>query len=102
MTAGGMRLQGEVTDFGPSGLARLMRRLAHNALVIGGISMMAVGFLAQMSLLSIAAVSFAVPATASSFFIETVLAKVILGEHISRTRWIGAVIVGIGVALLEF
>lgn len=101
LSAAGMKRQGEITDFRPRGLARLLAALVRNRHVIGGICMMGVAFLAQISLLSIAAVSFAVPATASSYFLETVLAKFVLGEHIGRTRWIGAIIVGIGVALLE-
>jgi drug/metabolite transporter (DMT)-like permease len=62
---------------------------------------MGIAFFALISLLSISELSFAVPATASSYLIETILAKYVLGEHINRTRWIGAALVASGVALLD-
>ena len=97
----GMKRHGEVNDFRPSGIARLLRTLARNFYVIAGIVMMAIAFFALISLLSIADLSFAVPATASSYMIETLLAKYVLGEHISRMRWLGAVLVAIGVSILD-
>jgi uncharacterized membrane protein len=54
-----------------------------------------------MTLLSVADVSFAVPATAASFVLETAMAKVILKEHIGARRWVGASLVACGVALLS-
>ena len=61
---------------------------------------MAISFFAFMVLLSVADLSFAVPATAASFVIETMLAKYFLGEHVDGRRWAGAVLVAFGVALL--
>jgi uncharacterized membrane protein len=43
--------------------------------------------------------SFAVPASASSFVVETVLARFVLGERISVRRAAGSVMVLIGVVL---
>lgn len=62
----GMKRQGEVRDFRPSGIAHLIARLARNSLVVGGIGAMAFAFLAQLSLLSISTLSFALPASAST------------------------------------
>jgi len=53
-------------------------------------------------LLSIAKVSFAVPATASSYIFETLLAKYVLKEHVDARRWGAAVLVAVGVTLLQF
>ena len=102
LDAAGMKRHGEICDFGPRALARFIASLVHNRYVIGGVAAMAVAFIAQLSLLSIADLSFAVPASASSYFVETLLAKVLLGEQISRIRWIGAGFVAVGVALLNF
>jgi drug/metabolite transporter (DMT)-like permease len=96
----GMRRNGRVYDLAPKGIARLIRALAHNRYVLGGIAAMAIAFFALMALLSIANVSFAVPATAGSFLLETVLAKLILKEDIHWQRWLGASVVACGVALL--
>ena len=101
LNAEGMRCHGEVTNFHPSAIVRLLASLVRNRFVIGGVLMMTVAFFAQMSLLSIADISFAVPATAAGYILETVLAKFLLGEHISRVRWFGAALVGVGVMLLE-
>ena len=62
---------------------------------------MAVSFFAFMTLLSIADLSFAVPATAVTYVFETVLAKYLLKERISWGRWAGASLVACGVALLS-
>jgi len=53
-----------------------------------------------MKLLSVADVSFAVPVTAASVVIETVLAKLVLKETVTVKRWAGACLVAFGVALL--
>lgn len=101
LDASAMKRHGEVRDFGPRSLVHLIWDLARNPFIVGGIAAMAVAFAAQMSLLSIAELSFAVPASASSYVLETILAKIVLGEHINRTRWIGAALVATGVLLLQ-
>jgi drug/metabolite transporter (DMT)-like permease len=50
---------------------------------------------------AIANLSFAVPATAFSYVLETALAKYILKEHIGWRRWAGASLVGCGVLLVS-
>jgi uncharacterized membrane protein len=44
--------------------------------------------------------SFAVPASAASFILETVLAKLVLKENVGLKRAVGALIVLAGVAML--
>jgi bacterial/archaeal transporter family protein len=101
LNAFGMRRHGHVRDFHPSGLRRLFRSLARNRYVIGGIAAMAISFFALLSLLSIADLSFAIPATSASYLFETILAKFILKEDIHWHRWLGACFVACGVALLS-
>jgi drug/metabolite transporter (DMT)-like permease len=62
---------------------------------------MAVSFFAYLGLLTIADLSFAVPATAVTYVLETVLAKYVLKEHVSWLRWAGAALVICGVALVS-
>jgi drug/metabolite transporter (DMT)-like permease len=100
LNAYGMRSQGHVQDFHPHALVRLLRLLAHNRYVIGGLVAMAVAFFALLQLLSIADLSFSVPATAASFLLETILAKVLLKEEVHWQRWLGACLVACGVGLL--
>jgi drug/metabolite transporter (DMT)-like permease len=101
LNAMGMKRNGEVHDFRPYAIFRLTASLARNPYVAVGVPAMAVSFFALMALLSIAKLSFAVPATASSYVLETALAKYILREHIGWRRWAGASLVGCGVLLVS-
>jgi drug/metabolite transporter (DMT)-like permease len=101
LNAFGMRQHGGVEDFHPSGIRRLIRSISRNRYVVGGIIAMFVGFFALLSLLSIADLSFAIPATAGSYMIETILAKWILKEQVHWQRWLGACLVACGVGLLS-
>jgi drug/metabolite transporter (DMT)-like permease len=96
----GMREHGEVRDFGASGLRRLLAALARNRYILGGIMASAISFFSLLLLLSISNLSFAVPATAASYLLETVLAKFVLKEQISWRRWAGASLVAGGVVML--
>ncbi len=98
----GMKRHGEIHDLRPRAIPRLIRSLITNLYVMGGIGAMAIAFFALLSLLSIAPLSFAVPATAASYILETILAKYLLGEHVTWQRWLGASVVALGVALLAF
>jgi drug/metabolite transporter (DMT)-like permease len=96
----GMQRHGRVQNFAPSGIGRLIGSIVRNGYVLGGIAAMAVSFFALLSLLSVANVSFAIPATAASYMLETILAKLILREDVRWRRWLGATLVSLGVMLL--
>ena len=100
LQAKGMREQGEIDDFRPGALGLVLAAMVRNRVIIASVGCMAVSFFAFMTLLSVADVSFAVPATAASYVLETILAKFMLGESISGRRWLGALLVACGVALL--
>jgi drug/metabolite transporter (DMT)-like permease len=102
LNTAGMKRQGEVEDLGPRSFAVMVKRILHNPLVLGGFAALAVSFFALLSLLSISSVSFAVPATAISYLLETLLAKYILGEDVRSRRWAAAALVACGVVLLSF
>ncbi len=101
LQAVGMRRHGEVHDFRPGAIRRLLAMLARNRYIVLSVAAMAVSFFAFMSLLSISDLSFAVPATAATYVLETALAKVLLKEQIGWGRWTGALLVACGVALLS-
>lgn len=99
-TAAGDVLQSlEMKRHSESTLGGTVAMLARPNLILG-ILCMAISFFAFMALLSIADLSFAVPATAASFVVETVLAKYFLREHVDRRRWMGVLLVALGVAML--
>lgn len=95
-----MKAHGEVSDFRPKGIARLLLRLARRWKLIVAIAFMALSFFSFMALLSRADLSFAVPATAAGFVLETLMARFYLKERIGRKRWVGACVVACGVVLL--
>lgn len=100
LNTAGMKEHGEIDDFRPRHLGHVLLSLLRNAKVMGGIVALAVSFFSMMALLSIANLSFAVPASAASYIVETILAKVLLGERIVPLRWAGATLVAFGVLLL--
>jgi drug/metabolite transporter (DMT)-like permease len=101
MQALGMRRHGEIRDFRPGALGRAMALLARNRFVIGSVAAMAVSFFAYLGLLTISDLSFAVPATAITYVLETALAHYVLRERVTWLRWTGAVLVVCGVALVS-
>jgi drug/metabolite transporter (DMT)-like permease len=101
MQAMGMRRHGEIRDFRPGALGRAAALLARNRFVIGSVAAMAVSFFAYLGLLTLTDLSFAVPATAVTYVLETVLARLLLKERVTALRWAGAALVVCGVALVS-
>jgi drug/metabolite transporter (DMT)-like permease len=101
LQAMGMRHHGEIHDFRPGALGRALAALARNRYVIGSVAAMAVSFFAYLGLLSITDLSFAVPATAVTYVLETVMARYVLQENVDSLRWAGAALVICGVALVS-
>ncbi len=64
------------------------------------IAAMAASFFAFLSLLSVADLTFAVPATASYIVLDTMTARWLLRERVDWRRWSGAALIAAGVALL--
>jgi drug/metabolite transporter (DMT)-like permease len=94
-----MKRHGEVR-FSGGRLGRALAHLVRRRYLALAILCMAVSFFAFLKLLSFADVSFAVPASAGSFVLETILAKLVLGEKVNLRRWAGAGLVAFGVAFL--
>lgn len=94
-----MKRAGE-QSVGARGLARLLKALATRLNLILSIVCLAVSFFAFMALVQAEPLSFAVPASASSFILETVLAKFVLKERVGMRRAAGALLVLAGVMLL--
>jgi drug/metabolite transporter (DMT)-like permease len=87
-------------DLRPGRWAEVLRKLARRGPLVLAVFFMAISFFAFMKLLSVADLSFAVPVTAASVALETVLARIVLREKVTALRWAGALCVACGVALL--
>lgn len=96
----GMKLHGEIHDFRPAALGNAFRRLIRNWHLGLSLVLLAVSFGAFLVLLSVADLSFAVPATALEYVSTTLLAQYLLGEKVNWRRWAGAGLVACGVVLL--
>jgi drug/metabolite transporter (DMT)-like permease len=82
-------------------LGRLLGMIVKRRFLILAILCMAVSFFSFMALVQTEPLSFAVPASAASFILETALAKLVLKEKVGVKRAAGALIVLAGVVLLE-
>lgn len=82
------------------GLVRLLGTIVRRRYLVLAILCMAVSFFTFMTLVQAEPLSFAVPASAASFIFETLLAKLVLREHVGVRRAAGALIVLCGVVLL--
>ncbi len=89
-----------VKQLRPDRWGRTLVDLSHRLPLVAAVFLMAISFFAFMKLLSVADLSFAVPATAGSVVLETLLARVLLGEKVSAMRWAGTLCVACGVVLL--
>ena len=69
-------------------------------LVAIGVCMQIAWLLMRMSLLSQADLSFILPVTAAGYVISTFLGRVVLHEQVSLARWIGAILISAGAALV--
>jgi drug/metabolite transporter (DMT)-like permease len=95
-----MKRHGEIDEFRPGRWGRIMGGALRRRYLILSIVFMTLSFFAFLQLLSIADLSFAVPATAASYVVETVLAKLLLKERLNWKRWAGAGLVACGVGML--
>jgi len=102
LLARAMRQVGDVHDLlRHSGLWTLIARVLSNGTFALGVAAMAVAFFSLLFALSWGDVSLVAPAAASLTFIGNAFAaKIFLHERVDRRRWIAAVLVAAGVALL--
>ena len=90
----------EARDLRPDRWHRALAGILQRGPLVLSVFFMAISFFAFMKLLSVADLSFAVPVTAASMVVETVLARLILREKVTALRWAGACLVAGGVVLL--
>lgn len=96
----GMKQVGELENFHPVALLRFLRNAAKNGWVWFALPLLAASFYSLLILLSWAPLSVVIPASAFNYVVGTVGAKYILKEQVSSKRWMGVVMVCIGVTLV--
>jgi drug/metabolite transporter (DMT)-like permease len=95
-----MKQVGEVTDFRPMALVRVILQAMRVSWMWIGISMMALAFFSLLAVLSIENVSFVVPVTALNYAAGALGGKFFLGERVTPRRWAGVLLVCVGVTLV--
>jgi drug/metabolite transporter (DMT)-like permease len=102
LLASAMRRVGDLDEIRDrSGLRGAIVAVLSESRFLGGIGFMALSFFSLLFSLSNADVSLIAPAAGSLTFVtNAVAAKWFLGENVDRRRWLAAVFVCCGVALL--
>jgi drug/metabolite transporter (DMT)-like permease len=102
LTAGAMRRIGDLDEIrAHSGLLGAIKAVTGSGMFLLGVLSMALSFFSLLFTLSNVDVSLAAPASASLTFIgNAAAAKIFLHENVDRRRWMAAVLVCAGVALL--
>ena len=97
-----MKVVGEAPSLRPIEVAKVILRALRVPWMWLGVGMMALAFFSLLGALSIYNVSFVVPVTALSYVAGAFGGVVFLREHVTLQRWLGVLLVAIGVALVFF
>jgi len=95
-----MKTVGEVTDFRPMALLRVLNRAVRIGWMWLGLLQMTLAFFALLGMLSLENVSLVIPVTALSYAFGALGGRFFLGERVNRQRWAGVLLVCVGVALV--
>lgn len=95
-----MKQIGEVKTFYPHHLLRVIGRAFSIGWMWLGLGLMTLSFFSLLMVLSWENVSLVVPVTALSYVIGAFGGKFLLGEHIETRRWLGVLLVCLGVLLV--
>jgi hypothetical protein len=100
MLSHGMRQMGPVAGGHPAGLLHLLQHVVTTPPVLMGTALQAVGFGTFLGLLSEADLSLVVPAGAGTYVLIALLSRWVLHETVPPQRWMGVLLVTVGVALV--
>ena len=96
----GMKQVGEPESFRPVALLRFIGKAIRSGWVWLALPLLAASFYSLLILLSWAPLSVVIPASAFNYVVGTFGAKYLLREQVSHKRWMGVIMVCIGVTLV--
>lgn len=96
----GMKSIGEVKSFEPIALFSLFIQVFTNIWIWLGIGFLILSLICYLTAVSKLDLSFVLPITSSNYVLNAVFAWIILGEQVSEIRWIGTLLVSIGVLIV--
>ncbi len=91
---------GDISSFSPLELFRSGVAAMGNPWVLLGVALLVVYFAAHTLILSWADLSYVLLVTSSGYILVAALSRLVLGEHISYSRWAGTLLVAVGAALV--
>ena len=71
-----------------------------NLWILAGIALLMIWMFAQLTMFTWADLSYVLPVTASGYILTAVLSKFLLNENISAARWVGIVLISLGVVFV--
>ena len=97
----GMKAIGEVDTLAPGELLSIGMQVFTSPTIWAGIGLLTVFFLLFLVALSWADLSFVLPVTAFGYVLNAVMARTLLSEQVSVTRWAGTLVICVGVAVVS-
>lgn len=91
---------GHMPQFAHTALAHYLVALLEEPYLLPGVALTALYTLTQLSLFSWADLSFVVPCISSSYVASTLLGEFVLGEHVQLIRWMGVILITVGVTMV--
>ncbi|HEX4230162.1 MAG TPA: hypothetical protein VHZ07_15920 [Bryobacteraceae bacterium] len=71
-----------------------------NPRLVGGTGLLTLALLSRLSLYTWADLTYVLPVTASGYVITALLSKFVLHEYISNNRWVGVLLISLGVMIV--
>lgn len=96
----GMKQIGAISNWHPSALLSAFERTFHSGPIWLGITSLLLFFVAYLLVLSWADYSYVQPASATGYLFVAVLGYLLLGEVIPKMRWVGVLVICLGVLLV--
>jgi uncharacterized membrane protein len=96
----GMKSIGAISDFTPANLLHLFTTVFSTGMIWLGIASLLAFFMAYTLVLSMADYSFVQPASSIAYGLVALLGYFVLGEAVTPTRWIGVLIICLGVLIV--
>ena len=96
----GMRGMGKLPGLSIPSLALYLLRILSSGWIWLGIASLLIFFVSFMLVLSWADYSYVIPVTAVGYVLAPLLAHLLLGEVVPGARWLGAVFIFLGVAVV--
>ena len=96
----GMKQIGAIANWHPSALLSTFERTFTSAPIWMGITSLLLFFVAYLLVLSWADYSYVQPASATGYLVVVILGYLLLGEVIPRMRWVGVLVICLGVLLV--